>query len=84
MAGNITSDLISMFGVKNLRKGVRVRMEEDEVAVDMAINIQYGYSIPAVSARVQEKVRSTIENMTGFTVTEVNVSIAGIDTKSAE
>ena len=84
MAGNITSDLISMFGVKNLRKGVRVRMEEDEVAVDMAINIQYGYSIPVVSARVQEKVRSTIENMTGFTVTEVNVSIAGIDTKSAE
>ena len=84
MAGNITNDLVSMFGVRNLRRGVKVGIEEDEVQIDLSINVEYGYSIPAVSARVQEKVRNTIENMTGFTVSEVNVSIAGIDTRSAE
>ena len=84
MAGNITNDLVSMFGVRNLRRGVKVDIEEDEVTIDLSINVEYGYSIPAVSARVQEKVRNTIENMTGFTVSEVNVSIAGIDTRSAE
>ncbi|MBQ7175247.1 MAG: Asp23/Gls24 family envelope stress response protein [Lachnospiraceae bacterium] len=84
MAGNITNDLVSMFGVKNLRRGVKINMEEEEVQIDLSIIVEYGYSIPAVSARVQEKVRNTIENMTGFNVSEVNVSIAGIDTRTVE
>ena len=84
MAGNITNDLVSMFGVRNLRRGVKVDIEDDEVQVDLSINVEYGYSIPAVSARVREKVRNTIENMTGLTVREVNFSIAGIDTRSLE
>ena len=84
MAGNITHDLVSMFGVKNLRRGVKINMEEEEVQIDLSIIVEYGYSIPAVSARVQEKVRNTIENMTGFNVSEVNVSIAGIDTRTVE
>jgi uncharacterized alkaline shock family protein YloU len=73
-----------MFGVKNLRRGVKINMEEEEVQIDLSIIVEYGYSIPAVSARVQEKVRNTIENMTGFNVSEVNVSIAGIDTRTVE
>ncbi len=84
MAGNITNDLVSMFGVKNLRRGVKINIEEEEVRIDLSIIVEYGYSIPAVSARVQEKVRNTIENMTGFNVSEVNVSIAGIDTRTVE
>ncbi len=84
MAGNITNDLVSMFGVKNLRRGVKINMEEEEVQIDLSIIVEYGYSIPEVSARVQEKVRNTIENMTGFNVSEVNVSIAGIDTRTVE
>ena len=84
MAGNITSDLISMFGVKSLRKGVRIRIEEDEVELGLSINVSSGYSIPDVCERVQEKVRSTVENMTGFTVTAVDVSIAGIQAAGEE
>lgn len=84
MAGGITNDLVSMFGGKNLRRGVKVSVEEDEAQIWLSINVKYGCSIPAVSARAQEKVRSTIENMTGLSVTEVNVNIAGIDTQADE
>ena len=79
MAGNITNELVSKLGMKNLSKGILVEVMENEVKVDVAINIAYGYSIPEVSAKVQDKVKSAIENMTGLTVAVVNVRIASVD-----
>lgn len=39
----------------------------------------YGYNIPATSQKVQERVKNAIENMTGLTVTDVNIRIAGVN-----
>ena len=79
MAGNITNEIVSRLGMKNLSKGILVEVMENEVKVDVAINIAYGYSIPEVSAKVQDKVKSAIENMTGLTVAVVNVRISSVD-----
>ena len=79
MAGNITNELISRLGMKNLSKGILVEVMENEVKVDVAINISYGYSIPEVSSKVQDKVKTAIENMTGLNVAVVNVRIASVD-----
>ena len=78
MAGNITKEIVSKLGVKNLSKGVRVSVEESSVCVDVAINVEYGYSVTEVSYKVQDKVKTAVENMTGLNVTEVNVKIAGV------
>ena len=74
MAGNITNELVGKLGMKNLSKGVKV-----DVSVDLSLNIRYGYNIPSVSEQVQEKVSTAIENMTGLTVLDVNVKIAGVN-----
>ena len=79
MAGNITNEIVSKLGMKNLAKGITVEVVEDEVKVDVAINIDYGYSIPEVSAKVQDKIKTTIENMTGLGVAIVNIRIASVD-----
>lgn len=79
MAGNITNEIVSKLGMKNLSKGILVEVMENEVKVDVAINISYGYSIPEVSSRVQDKVKTAIENMTGLNVAVVNVRIASVD-----
>ena len=78
MAGNITNELVGKLGMKNLSKGVKISMTEDHVSVDLSLNMKYGYSIPAVSEKVQDKVKSAIENMTGLMVLEVNINIAGV------
>lgn len=78
MAGNITNELVSKLGMKNLSKGVKVRVTEDGVFVDLALVLKFGYSIPDVSQSVQEKVKSAIENMTGLNVLEVNIRIASV------
>ena len=79
MAGNITNELVGKLGMKNLSKGVKVDVTEEHVSVDLSLNIRYGYNIPAVSEQVQEKVSSAIENMTGLTVLDVNIKIAGVN-----
>ena len=43
------------------------------------LNLEYGYSIPETCKKVQEKVKTAIENMTGLTVTDVNIRIAGVN-----
>ena len=83
MAGNITNELVSKLGKKNLSKGVRVTILEGVVTVDLSLNIEYGRNILETSKKVQEKVKSAIENMTGLEVSGVNVRIADVDMKSA-
>ena len=79
MAGNITNEIVSKLGMKNLSKGILAEVMENEVKVDVAINISYGYSIPEVSSKVQDQVKTAIENMTGLNVAVVNVRIASVD-----
>ena len=79
MAGNITNELVGKLGMKNLSKGVKVDVTEEHVSVDLSLNIKYGYNIPDVSERVQDRVKSAIENMTGLTVLDVNIRIAGVN-----
>ena len=78
-AGNITNELVGKLGMKNLSKGVKVDVTEEHVSADLSLNIRYGYNIPSVSEQVQEKVSTAIENMTGLTVLDVNVKIAGVN-----
>ena len=79
MAGNITNELVSKLGKKNLSKGVRVTILEGVVTVDLSLNIEYGRNILETSKKVQEKVKSAIENMTGLEVADVNIHIASVD-----
>ena len=78
MAGNITNELVSKLGMRSLSRGIKINVEDGEVTVDVALNIDYGYSVPKTSRLVQEKVKASIENMTGLTVKDVNISIASV------
>lgn len=79
MAGHITNEWVSKLGMKNLSKGVKVDVTEEHVSVDLSLNMKYGYNIPDVCAKVQDRVKSAIENMTGLTVLDVNIKIAGVN-----
>lgn len=78
MAGNITNELVSKQGKKSLSKGIRVKVEDGIVNVNVALNIAYGYSVPKTCKKVQEKVKAAIENMTGLEVEKVDIQIANV------
>jgi len=81
MAGDATKELISKLGIKMLSKGVKVSLAGDVVTIDASLNLKYGFNIKSVSLKVQEKVKSAVETMTGLTVADVNIRVAGIEVK---
>jgi Uncharacterized protein conserved in bacteria len=82
MAGDITKELISKLGKNSLSKGVKVSIAEEDVSIEISLNLKYGYNIPETSAKVQDKVKIAVENMTNLNVTEINVKIAGMEVEA--
>lgn len=79
MAGNITNEIMAKAGRKNLSKGVKVSINKNKVKISLAIMMEYGYNIPGTCSKVQDKVKTAVENMTGLTVTDIDIRIASVD-----
>ena len=78
MAGNATRDLIEKLGIKSLKKGIRVQVDDHEVSVAVNANLKYGFSVPDTSKEIQDKIKTAIETMMGLTVTGVNIKVVNI------
>ena len=79
MAGNITNEIMSKVGRKNLSKGVKIAINGKRVKIALAIMMEFGYNIPGTCSKVQDRVKTAVENMTGLTVTDVDIRITSVD-----
>ncbi len=80
-AGGITEVLS---GKKNLSKGIKVDADEKDVKIDVNIIVEYGSRIPDIAFEIQNRVKKSVENMTGLKVSEVNVHVQGVKTEKDE
>ena len=78
MAGDVTRELLDKVGVKAAGRGVKVDVDGKQVKLFMSIVMEYGYNIPTTCQKVQDKVKTIVENMTGLEVADVSVKISGI------
>lgn len=78
LQSTLKASVTDMLGVKNLAKGVKVNVGEEEAVIDLFITVEYGKNIVEISKIVQEKVKEAIETMTSLNVIEVNVHVSGI------
>ena len=46
--------------------------------------VDFGCKIPAVCEKIQENVKSTVQNMTSITVSKVNLVVAGVAVEETE
>lgn len=79
MSGGIVSGMAELLGRRNLTKGVKVAINEQECEVDLNIVVTYGVKIPEVTAKIQGDVKSSIETMTGLIVKSVDIHVQGVD-----
>ena len=70
LSGGMTHDQIARHASKNLNK---------KVTAELSLNIDFGSSVPEVTSNVRERVKNAIENMTGLEVTDVRITVAGIN-----
>jgi uncharacterized alkaline shock family protein YloU len=64
-----------------LDKGIRVRMKNQKLVIDLHIIVTYGTNISAIVKSIMHKVQYTVEEKTGFSVARVNVFVDGMKTE---
>ena len=82
MAGSFTGGLTeALKGKKNLAKGIKVEATDSTAKIDVNIIVEYGSRIPDVAFEIQNRVKKSVESMTGLKVEEVNVHVQGVNTE---
>lgn len=85
MAGSFAGGISEVFsGKKNLAKGIKVDIADNDTKIDVNIIVEYGTRIPDVAFEIQNRVKKAVENMTGLNVEEVNVHVQGVNTDTAK
>lgn len=70
-------EFASLLKKDSLTKGIKVYLEDNKLAVDMHIIVDYGVNIGAVSENVISNVKYHISNITGMEVAKVDVYVEG-------
>ncbi len=87
LAGSTVVDAIaSIVGSRRMQaRAITIGIAGDNrVTIDLKLNILVGYRLPDVVQQVQRAVIDNIEEVTGMTVTRVNVAVQDIDEQPAE
>jgi uncharacterized alkaline shock family protein YloU len=70
---------LNVLGKKIGTQGIKVDISKKDVSLDIYIVVNYGVKIPDIAWEIQDKTKKELENMTGMTVTTINVHIQGIN-----
>ena len=79
LCSSLTSDLVGFLSKKNIAKGVRIELgEEDTVRIEVSLLALFGHNIREVAEQVQSSVKTAVESMTGLRAAEINVRVSGV------
>ncbi|HBF8936964.1 TPA: Asp23/Gls24 family envelope stress response protein, partial [Clostridioides difficile] len=56
-------------------------VEEDAIAIELYVIIQYGTNISTVANNIIDRVKYVVEKMTGVRVTRIDINVQGIRVK---
>ncbi len=62
----------------NLKKGVAVEFVDDEIIIELHVIILFGTKISVVAQNIIDRVKYSVETMTGLKVAKVNLNIEGV------
>lgn len=75
---SFTTNLKGWLLKKQSTKPIAIELNDDMATIDVHVNIRAGVNIPEVAEKIQAAVKEAVQNMTGITVSRVNINIAGI------
>ncbi len=78
MSGDFKSGIGELLGRKDLSKGIKAHISNEEVVIDINIIVVHGAIIPDVAVGIQKSVKRAVEGMTGLKVMGVNVFVQGV------
>gem|GEM_PF-141361 len=78
------SGIAEAFGKKNVGRGIKVEVGQQEAVINLYMIMNYGVMINKVAREVQQKVKAAVEDLTGLQVKEVNVHVQGVQMPAPE
>lgn len=78
MSGGLVGGISEILGKKNFSKGIKVDVGEKDATIEIFIIVDYGVRIPDVAWEIQNKVKKSVEDMTGLMVKKVNIHVQGV------
>ncbi len=77
---DIRSRILSAIGKRTQSGAIDVKQDKNgQVVVVIPLIVKYGYNIPEIASKVQEKVKSVIEESTDLTPKEIILKIKGVE-----
>ena len=71
-------DISEILGKKNLRKGIRVVFQEDEIEISCNLIVRMGSAVMTVAKNVQESIANEVASISGIRPARVNVNVCGV------
>ena len=59
-------------------KPIKISFIRNMLCIDVAVNLHFGYRIKKITESIQKHVKTEVQNMSGITVSKVNVFVKGI------
>ena len=79
MASKNKYGMFELLSRQNDFKGIDVTIDEDnKVAIEMSVIIQYGTKISTVAENIIDTVKYYVESQTGFKVQKIGISVQGV------
>ena len=81
LAGSsLVDNLAEIVGSKKIQdRAISVEMNDNSVAVEVRVVLEYGVLIPEVAEAVKESVAAEIVKLTGMSVTRINVFVVDLE-----
>lgn len=71
-------DISSLLGKKNLKNGIRVKLNGDEMEISCNLVVKMGVAVMSVAKAVQDGIIEEVTSITGVRPTKVNINVCGI------
>lgn len=79
MSSTFNDGVNTFFGRKNAHEGVKISFNDEEaLSVTLYVSISYGYRIPDIALRLQERIKTALVNYTEIDVETIDIVVQDI------
>ena len=72
------SEVEGAMPLQESQNGISLYLEKEGIYVSVSVKVKYGYNVPELAYRIQQSIKQSVENMTHYKVTEVDVHIRDV------
>lgn len=73
------SKIFNFIGKKTKGGAIDVRARDESISIIVPLIVKYGYNIPEVALKVQERIKSAVEESTDVTPKDIIIKIKGVE-----